>query len=207
MKTRYWIGGCLSTIILLAVIGAAAYYFLLQASDELVETYTSPMPRDFARAEDSRKEAESAIIRFRDFIIALERGEETGSISLSADDINALLEYEDLLREFQGMARVDIRGDKLQAEISVPLGMFNDRFEGRYLNGTGELAIEIKDDRLEVTIDRLEVGGRNLPEEFMNEIRKNNLVETLYEEPLLERFLQLVKAVKVEDGRLVIEPK
>ena len=207
MKTRYWVGGCLSAIILLALIGAAAYYFLLQASDELVETYTSPMPRDFARAEDSRKEAESAIVRFRDFIIALERGEETGSISLSADDINALLEYEDLLREFQGMARVDIQGDKLQAEISVPLGMFNDRFEGRYLNGTGEIAIEMKDDRLEVTIDRLEVGGRDLPEEFMNEIRKNNLVEALYDEPSLERFLHLVKAVKIEDGRLVIEPK
>ena len=207
MKARYWAGGCLSAIILLAVIAAAAYYFILQASDELVETYTSPAPCDFARAEDSRKEAESAIDRFRDFIVALERGEETGSFSLSADDINALLEYEDLFREFHKMARVDIQGDKLQAEISVPLGMFNDRFEGRYLNGTGELAIEMRDDRLRVTIDRLEVGGRNLPEEFMNEIRKNNLVEALYQEPSLERFLQLVKAVQIEDGRLVIQPK
>ncbi len=207
MKARYWVGGCLSAIILLAVIAAAAYYFLLQASDDLVESYTSPAPRDFARVEDSRQEAESAVERFRDFIIALERGEETGSLSLSADDINALLTYEDLFRDLYGMARVDIRDDKLQAEISVPLGMFNDRFEGRYLNGTGELAIEMKDDRLMVTIDRLEVGGRNLPEEFMNEIRKNNLVEALYQEPSLERFLQLVKAVKIEDGRLVIQPR
>ncbi len=207
MKARYWAGGCLSAIILLAVIVAAAYYLIRQASDELVESYTSSTPRDFARAEDGRKEAESAIDRFRDFIIALEQGEETGSFSLSADDINALLAYEDLFRDLHGMARVDIREDKLQAEISVPLGMFNDRFEGRYLNGTGELAVEMRDDRLEVTIDRLEVGGRNLPEEFMNEIRKNNLAEALYEEPSLERFLHLVKSVKIEDGRLVIQPR
>lgn len=207
MKARYWVGGCLSAIILLAVIAGAAYYFILQASDELVETYTSPEPRDFARVEEGRDEALSVIDRSRDFIMALERGEETGSFSLSADDINALLEFEDLLREFHGMARVNIRDDRLLAEISVPLDLFNERFEGRYLNGTGELSVEMKDDRLEVTIDRLEVGGQNIPEEFMNEIRKNNLVETLLQDPSLDRFMGLVKSVKVEDGRVVIEPK
>ncbi len=207
MKARYWVGGCLSAIILLAVIAGAAYYFILQASDELVETYTSPEPRDFARVEEGRDEALSVIDRFRDFIIAVERGEEAGSFSLSADDINALLEFEDLLREFHGMARVDIRDDRLMAEISVPLDLFNERFEGRYLNGTGELSVEMKEGRLEVNIDRLEVGGQNIPEEFMNEIRKNNLVETLLQDPSLERFMGLVKSVKVEDGRVVIEPK
>lgn len=207
MKARYWLGGCLSAIILLAVIAAATYYFIRQASDDLVETYTSPAPLDFARAETNREAAQSAVERFRGFIHALEQGEETGSFSLSADDINALLAYEDWFHRLRGMARVNIREDQLRAEISVPLGMFNDRFEGRYLNGTGELAVEMKDDRLEVTIDRLEVGGRNIPEEFMNEIRKNNLVEALYEEPSLERFLHLVESVKIEDGRLVIRPR
>lgn len=207
MKTRYWVGGCLSTIILLAVIAGAAYYFILQASDELVETYTSPEPREFARVEKGRDAAQSVIEQFMDYVAAIEQGEEPGSFSLSAEDINALLEYEDLFRELHGMARVDIRDDKLQAEISVPLGLFNDRFEGRYLNGTGEIAVEMKDDRLEVTIDRLEVAGRNLPDEFMHEIRKNNLVAALYEEPSLEEFLRLIKSVKIEDGRLVIQPK
>ena len=211
MKTRYWVGGCLSAIILLAVIAGATYYFLLQASDELVETYTSPEPLDFSRTESrvekGREEALSAIERFRDFITALETGEESGSFSLSADDINALLEQEDLFKEIHGMARVDIQDDKLQAEISVPLGVFNDRFEGQYLNGTGELSIEMKDDRLQINIDRLQVGGRDIPAEFMNEIRKNNLVETLYREPALDRFLQMVKDVKIEDGRLVIQPR
>lgn len=207
MKARYWVGGCLSAIILLAVITGAAYYFLLQASDDLVDAYTSPEPRDFARVEEGRDEALSVIDRFRDFAIALERGEETGSFSLSADDINALLEFEDLLREFHGMARVDIQDDRMQADISVPLGMINERFEGRYLNGTGEISVEMRDGRLEVNIDRLEVGGRNIPEEFMNEIRKNNLVETLLQDSSLDRFMGLVKSVKVEDGRVVIEPK
>ena len=207
MKTRYWVGGCLSAIILLAVIAGAAYYFLLQVSDELVDTYTSPQPRDFARVEEGRDAALTVIERIRDFAIALERGEESERFSLSADDINALLENEDLLREFHGMARVDIQDDRLLAEISVPLDLFNERFEGRYLNGTGELSVEMKDDRLKVNIDRLEVGGRNLPEEFMNEIRKNNLVETLLQDPSLKQFMGLVKSVKVEDGRVVIEPK
>lgn len=207
MKARYWVGGCLSAIILLAVIAGAAYYFLLQASDDLVDAYTSPEPRDFAPAEERRDEVLSVIDRFRDFAVSLERGEKTESFSLSADDINALLENENLLREFHGMARVDIRDDRMQADISVPLGMINERFEGRYLNGTGEISVEMRDGRLEVNIDRLEVGGRNIPEEFMNEIRKNNLVETLLQDPSLDRFMGLVKSVKVEDGRVVIEPK
>ncbi len=207
MKTRYWVGGCLATVILLAIFAAAAYYFLRQTSEDLVESYTSSTPLDFARVETSREEAQSVMERFRDFINALENGEETGSFSLSADDINALLQYEDWFHRLRGMAHVTIAEDLLRAEISVPLGMFNDRFEGRYLNGTGELAIEMKDDRLRVTIDRLEVGGRNLPNEFMSEIRKNNLVEALYEEPSLENFFHLVEAVKIEDGRLVIQPR
>ena len=207
MKARYWVGGCLSAIILLAVIGGAAYYFILQVSDKLVDAYTSLEPRVFTRAEEERDETLSVIDRFRDFVIALERGEETESFSLSADDINALLEYEDLVREFHGMARVDIRDDRLLAEISVPLGLFNERFEGRYLNGTGELSVEMRDGRLDVNIDRLEVGGRDIPEEFMNEIRKNNLVENLLQNPSVERFMGLVKSVKVQDGRVVIEPK
>ena len=65
MKARYWVGGCLSAIVLLAVIAGAAYYFLLQASDELVDTYTSPEPRDFARVEEGRDEVLSVIDRFQ----------------------------------------------------------------------------------------------------------------------------------------------
>lgn len=207
MKTRYWVGGCLSLVILLALFAAAAYWFLRQTSENLVESYTSQVPLDLARVETNPEETLSVIERLRDFITALERGEETGSFSLSADDINTLLQNEELLSELKGMARVTIRDDLLRADISVPLGMFNERFEGRYLNGTGELAVEMKDDRLSVTIDRLEVGGRDLPREIMNEIRKNNLVAALYEEPSLEEFLRLIKSVKIEDGRLVIQPK
>lgn len=207
MKTRYWVGGCLSVAVLLAIFAAAAYYYINRASTDLVESYTSSKPLDFPRAETSREEAQSVIERFRNFVYALEKGEETGSFSLSADDINALLQYEDWFHRLRGMAHVTIREDLLRAEISVPLGMFNDRFDGRYLNGTGELAVEMKDDRLRVTIDRLEVGGRNLPGEFMNEVRKSNLLEALYEEPSLEHFFRLVKAVKIEDGRLVIQPR
>ncbi len=207
MKTRYWVGGCLSLVILLALFAAAAYWFLRQTSENLVESYTSQAPLDLARVETNPDETLSVIDRLRDFITALERGEETGSFSLSADDINTLLQNEELLSELKGMARVTIQDDLLRADISVPLGMFNERFEGRYLNGTGELAVEMKDDRLSVTIDRLEVGGRDLPREIMNEIRKNNLVAALYEEPSLEEFLRLIKSVKIEDGRLVIQPK
>ena len=207
MKRRYWVGGCLSLVILLALFAAAAYWFLRQTSENLVESYTSQAPLDLARVETNPDETLSVIDRLRDFITALERGEETGSFSLSADDINTLLQNEELLSELKGMARVTIQDDLLRADISVPLGMFNERFEGRYLNGTGELAVEMKDDRLSVTIDRLEVGGRDLPREIMNEIRKNNLVAALYEEPSLEEFLRLIKSVKIEDGRLVIQPK
>lgn len=207
MNARYWLAGCLSVIILLALFAAGAYWFLRQTSEDLVESYTSPAPLDLAGMETNREETLSVIERFRDFVTALEQGEETGNFSLSADDINTLLQNEELLRGLRGMARVTIQDDMLRADISVPLGLFNERFEGRYLNGTGELAVEMKDDRLSVTIDRLEVGGRDLPREIMNEIRKNNLVAALYEEPSLEDFLRLIKSVKIEDGRLVIQPR
>jgi len=194
-------------IVLLAIFAAVAYYFLLQTSDDLVESYTSPAPLDLSDLEANREETLSVIERLREFITALEQGEATGSLSLSADDINALLQNEELLHGLKGMAHVTIQDDLLRADISVPLGLFNERFEGRYLNGTGELTVEMKDDRLRVTIDRLEVGGRDLPREIMNEIRRNNLVDALYDEPSLEEFLLLIKSVKIEDGRLVIQPK
>lgn len=207
MKTRYWLGGCLSIIVLFAVFVIAGYHFINKTSIELVEDYTSSAPLDFQRNAIDQEEVQETIDRFRHFMTAVKNGEPVERFTLSAADINNLLQNANWFRRLRGMAHVAIHKDLLLAEISVPLGMFNDRFQGRYLNGKAELAIGIVDEQLRVTIARLEVDGRALPGEFMTEIRNNNVLASLYEEPILETFFNLVATVKIEDGGLVFQSK
>ncbi len=207
MKNKFLVVGCFSLIALFSIFIIAAYYFLNQTSIELVEQYTSPVPLDFQSTSTDKAAAQETLERFKHFMTVVGKGETIESFSLSEEDINNLLLHADWFRRLRGMAHVTIQKDLLLAEISVPLGIFNDRFHGRYLNGKAELEIGVVDDRLRVSIDRLEVDGRSLPREFMTEIRNSNVVAALYEEPTLKTFFNFIAAVKIEDGWLVLQSK
>ena len=207
MKTPLGIGGCLLIIVLLTSIAFGIYYFINKPSLDLVNRYASSKPHAFSRNVSTRAEAQLSLDLFETCIDSLISGSEIKELSLSDNDLNALLEYSKSFSKLRGMGRVMIHNNHLTAEIRVPLGIFNNRYQDKFLNGIADLKAVIIDSKLQITIDRLVVSGKPLPEEFMNDIRKNNLIKQLYEDPILKNFLNRVKTVRIEKNCLVFQFK
>ena len=52
-----------------------------------------------------------------------------------------------------------------------------------------------------------EVNGRPLPNVYMDAIKRQNLAEPFIKDPQTRAVLEKLKGIRIEDGKLVIEPK
>ena len=55
-------------------------------------------------------------------------------------------------------------------------------FRGRYLNGEADLKASLEDGVLIVTLASFEVNGKKAPEEFMTEVREQNVAKDFYKD-------------------------
>lgn len=206
-NTNVWLVGCLSALALAAIAGVILFFIVKSTFDDYIDTYTSTEMRVFPPPTMTAEEARPLIDDFKAFKTAMENGETPDAFTLTTDEINALLSYDEDLEPLSGMARVDIVDDQIQAEVSVPLGLITDLLEGQYLNGSGIIIIEMRDDRLQLFLDQLEVKGEPVPEDIMAEIRKENIGEEISNNPDAQRLLKYIESITVGNDRLVIMPK
>ena len=106
-----------------------------------------------------------------------------------------------------GKVYVEIEGDKLHGQASLPLGDLGPMFKGRWLNGSVVFRVEMTAGRLLVFIDSLEVKGKALPEEFMKSLRAKNFAENANQDPKTAELLQKLESITVRDGRVRVTPK
>ena len=85
--------------------------------------------------------------------------------------------------------------------------MITDKLEGQYLNGTALIHIEMREGRLQLSLDQLKVKDQPIPEDIMNQIRTVNLGEKAEDNPEGRRVLRQIESITVENGHLMILPK
>ncbi len=91
----------------------------------------------------------------------------------------------------KGKFYVSLEGDQLKGEVSVPLrDMGLTMFKGRYLNGSATFNLSFQNGALSVTPQTIIVKGKPVPEEYMQEIRKQNLAASLTNQPEAVAVLQ-----------------
>jgi|GEM_PF-2446095 hypothetical protein len=206
-KANVWVVGGLSILALMAIGGVILFFIVKGAADDYVDTYTSTEMSVFPTPTMTAEEAQPLIDDFNAFKTAIDNGEAPDAFSLTGDEINILLQYDETLDALAGMAHVDIEEDRIYADVSVPLGMITDMLEGQYLNGSGLIQINMQEDELYLSLDQLEVKGVAVPEGIMNEIRTVNQADEIQDNPDARRLLKQIASITVEDGRLVIIPK
>lgn len=206
-NTNIWLVGGLSILALLVIAGIVLFFVMKNVASDYIDTYTSTEMSVFPTPAITVEEAQPLIDDFKAFKTAIENGEAPDAFSLTGDEINTLLQYDDTLDALAGIAHVEIEDNQVYADISVPLGMITDMLEGQYLNGSGLIYIEMKDGQLYLSLDQLEVKGQAVPEGIMKEIRNENLADEVYNNPDAKRLLKHIESITVEDGRLVIMPK
>ncbi len=197
------LGGCLSVVGLMVVgvvaigLGSAWFY------NQQLAKYTSEEARPLPVVEVSQEELEELELRVETFQEKVDQGETPEQLVLTADQVNVLISQEEKLR---GKVFVTIKDDLIQAEVSIPASALPGG-QGRFFNGSVSVDASLEDGVLIVTLQDAEVNGEPVPEQFMREIRKENLAKDMYKNPEMAKKLRKFESLVIEGDRIILTPK
>jgi len=194
------LGCCALLVVLIATPIAGSYLF----AKHWVESYTDTKPIVFPEPGLTAEETKSLLARLLEFKAAMDEGRRR-ELSLSGDELNAALRaYPDAASIAQHVY-IRFEGDRIRGEISFPMEMFKLPFmQGRYLNGSGEFQISLKDGILDVRLLSLMVRDISLPEPAMAQLADMNLAEDIIQDPEIQALLRKIESLEVRDGRLIL---
>lgn len=197
------LGGC-ATVLLLVVVGVVATgYAGFRFIRGQVETYTSDQPVEIPVVEYSADEVAAAKKKIDDFKAALEKGEDQEPLVLTADEINAMISSE---KELAGRLFVKIEEGEITGEASFPADVIPLVGKGRFFNGSVSLKASLENGVLIVTLDKAVVNGKPVPEQFMEEIRGENLAKDAYDDRETAAFLRKFESLTIEDDKIILTP-
>ncbi len=201
--------GCITALVLLAlvVVGLLVALGILRGiRNRFTDTKPVPLPTVAVTA------AQLAQLRHRvaEFEDSVRLHRPTPPLTLTGDELDALLQSSPEASAFKNQIYVSIQGDKLKGQVSIPLDRGGQGFpflHGRYLNGTGTFSISLHDGVLNVHMQDLEVNGQPLPSAFMERIRGQNLARDAANNPRTVLALDQIKQIDIKDGKVVVVPK
>jgi hypothetical protein len=196
--------GCLSLAVLglLAVMLVAGCYVFLKS---MVNKYTSTTPVLLERMEYTPEEMEALQARLAEFKKALDQGQVSRELILTAGDLNALIAKQ---RELQNKMFVRIEDDTIKGEMSLPLqdiGPF--RLKGRYLNGAAAFKIVLTNNTLDVRLEEIKVQGRPLPGILFSEFKKQNLAKEFQQNPRTAADVAKFDSIQFTNNQVVLRNK
>jgi hypothetical protein len=210
----FFYGCIIASVMTLMFVGAVGigFYVLYRAATRFVEQYTATAPRELPKVEmppERRKTLQERVDAFRR---AIESGTPAEPLILTADEVNALIEDSP---NWKGKIYVSLEGDKVKGKVSIPLEKLSAALEkigigflqGRYLNGEAELMASLRDGVPLVTLESLEVNGQQLPEEWMTELRKENVVKDAFKDPKNVELIRKLESIEIKDGKIIIKPR
>ncbi|MBN1670589.1 MAG: hypothetical protein JXR37_06130 [Kiritimatiellae bacterium] len=200
-------GGCLTLLLIVGIGGYMAYHGVKKIATTLLEDYTDTQPRALPEVQVSEPEAQALVARFDAFKDGLKEGRAVPPLELSGEDINRLIHHHPAFQEAAGHVYVTIEADRIKGEITIPLEQFGPLVQGRYLNGSAVFRIQLMGGRIVLFVDSIEVKGKPVPEQIMQEIRAKNLAEDSNTDPDTAAALDKIESVTVQNGKLRIVPK
>jgi hypothetical protein len=186
-------------VILMGVITFFGYRMLSRAIDE----YTSTTPRDLPKVEMPAEQITTLKDRVEAFRKAVDAGTPTEPLVLTSDDLNALIDQNP---DLKGLIYVKIEKDEVKGQVSIPLDKLNfGMVRGRYLNGEADIKASLSDGVLIVTIESVEVNGQKLPEQFITELRKQNVAKDFYKDEKASETIRKLESLEVKDGKIILK--
>jgi hypothetical protein len=206
--------GCLTLIVVMLAIGVAGFFagrHLMDRFATFLEEYTDAAPMAIPTVQTEPGEFEALQERMGAFQQALEQGTADSPLVLSGHDLNVLLARHPDIAAWRDRAYLQVVGDQIVGQISLPLdelarlpGM--KRLRGRYLNGVAALRPSLRNDQLSVHLESLEVKGQPIPEEIMRSLRQQNLAQDAQFDRDMTETLARLQSIEVTEGQIVIRP-
>lgn len=192
------LGGLLVAAVLCA--GFSGYWFLSSTMNK----YTSDKPVELPTVEYSEEELETLQARVDSFKEKLDAGEVPDEdLVLTADDINAMIAGNE---DLKGRVFVKLENDQVQGDVSIPLDKMPFG-KGRFLNASGTFEVSMDGGVLIVTAEQLTVNGEQLPDEFMQGMREQNIAKDFYDDRESAEFLRRFEDIRVQDNQFILRVK
>ncbi len=197
------LGGCATVALLmigLAVGTSVAGYYFYKGQ---ISKYTSESPKELPTVEYAPDEIKEITARVESFKSTLEKGNTPPPMILTADDLNALISQQEMLR---GKVFVKIDDGQVTADVSFPTDVFPGA-KGRYFNGSVSANVALENGVLIVTLAAAEVNGQQVPEQIVQAMRKENLAKELYKDPEIAKTLSKFESLLIEADKIILTPK
>ena len=201
----FW-GGISAAILFLLLLLAA--YGTFRYFKHLVVEYTDTKPLPAPVVQLSGAEITNLQQRIRGFDQAIKSDKPVEPLSLSADEVNALIANEAKSNASPARLYFSFNSNQVQAQLSLPTDGTGVRMlKGRYFNGSGEFAVSLQNGRLNVNVKSLSVKGRPLPENFMVQIRQQNFADAWTNDVNFNQAIAKLEEIKIENNKLIVIPK
>jgi hypothetical protein len=170
-----------------------------------IERYSDISPDPLPEVTLSPGNRKNLYGRMAAFRTALETRRAAAPLTLTADELNALVAVAPGLG---GKVRTDIEGDKVRARFCLPLEDLGfPQMRGRFLNGTSVLNLSIVEGELVVSPREIEVRTGQLPEAVMARLRKANLARLAFRDTRVAKSLRRLRSVEVRRGIVEIKAR
>jgi hypothetical protein len=194
--------GCLTVIILLVLGAGAAYFGVKYLYHVAIDKFTTTSSLSIPPAAATQSDFETTFKRLTEFKTAMDLGKGPETLSLSANDINALLAFSPKANFLKDHAVVDIKGDQAYAKFSVPLDTFG--MAGRFLNGEGSFKVSLLDGKLHLDPSAVVLNGQSVPAEILSSFSKQDAAVDMFKDPESKNFFAKLKSLKIENNAVIV---
>lgn len=194
--------GCLVIVIVLVISLVGGYFVVKNNLRGWVEKYSDSQPAEMPERHYPSAQVAAVRQRIADFAAAVQRGQAVRPLILNADDINGLLA--DHVGRY---VHIGIENGRIGGQVSLPLGLFLNALEGRYLNGQATFNVAVVSGRLVIYIDRLSIAGKALPSHIMQAMKAKNLADESNQNVEVAAFFENIESLRIEADRLILLPR
>jgi hypothetical protein len=204
------------TLLVVGLIVAIAAFFAIRyvagLANAKIAEYTETQPMTFPKVDMPDAELQMLKKRVAAFSSAMDAHSNAAPLVLSSRDLNTLMLSNTNFKDLKDTVYVEITGDTIKGEVSLPLGKYFRGLpfvhtKGRYLNGVGTFKVGVTNDMPAVYVQTLEVKGKTLPAQFMLQLQGKNMAEDFEKNPTNAAGIGHYESIDVKDGSIVIKAK
>ena len=210
--------GTITLVLVVIGVMVGVYFGARKAIQAVVAKYTATAPAAIPQLNLSPADQDRIARELAQNAQRAASGQGSHELVLNEQELNVLLGQSPDLKDYRKQVYLQPEGDKLKAQMSVPLDQFQHwktlgrkigsaSLTNRYLNGTAFLSVGVTNGMISLSITNLVVNGESLPAEFTSRVQGQNFAQAANQNPQVQAALQKVEKIEVKDGKVVLEFK
>jgi len=203
--------GCISLVVLF-LLGAVLAVVLVMNAPKILSrwavNYTDTAPAQLEKVEVPPAELRSIQERVAAFQQAVKFQTNVVELTLTGQELNALINGDPSLKDFKDRIFVTIEGSAIRGQVSWPLQDFGPiKLKGRWLNGEVAFRPTLENGTLGVFVEDVRVKGQSLPGPLLAQFKRENLAQGIQKDPQTAAEIRKMESLRVEDGKLILRTR